>query len=61
MPLYLIKTSEDDYWREVDVDEFVRAEKAAGFVGGRPGRPCTAGFEGNGVRGRVRYAFDKED
>jgi hypothetical protein len=43
---------------EVTMEEFVQAERAAGFHNtmGEPDRPATAGFSGGNVRGTVRYA-----
>jgi len=40
--------------------EFVQAERNAGFhpKGEDRGEPCTAGFSGRGVRGRVVYEGD---
>lgn len=48
----------DDAWEEVSKEVFVRAERAAGFRNtmGQPNEPATAGFFGNGIHGRIRYA-----
>lgn len=41
-------------WREVTKEQFIQAEKQAGFTSfGPPGSTATGGFSGHGVRGRV--------
>ncbi len=41
-------------WEEVTEGEFIRAEQAAGFIP-KPGfLRATAGFGGNGVRGKIK-------
>jgi len=47
---------------EVSREEWVRAERQAGFYpsGGDPlDEPCTACFSARGVQGRVEYAREK--
>lgn len=45
----------DGPWREVEPDEWVRTERAAGFhpKGGDRGQPATGGFSGHGHHGRM--------
>ncbi|AXG66273.1 hypothetical protein SEA_ANNADREAMY_188 [Streptomyces phage Annadreamy] len=61
---YLNETDDDDNWVEVTKEEFVRAERAAGFHNtmGRPDEPATGGFSSSSYRkrGRVRY-ITKDD
>ena len=47
----------DDDWCEVTKQEFVEAERAAGFWNrmGQPNEPATGGFSGGYIRGRVRF------
>lgn len=58
-PKYYLRADwqSDEDWTEVSKEEFVKAERAAGFRNtmGRPGEPATGGFSGNCIRGRVRY------
>lgn len=62
---YFLRWDDEEDWREVTVDEFVRGERRAGFRNtmGRPDLTATGGFHGNGVSGRIRYgmADEKED
>lgn len=39
--------------QEVSKEEFIRAERAAGFRSKFPGQPATGGFSGGGMSGRV--------
>lgn len=43
----------DPQWREVTKEQFVQAERSAGFrnMNGQPKEPATAGFSGGGVQG----------
>ena len=52
---YLAYDVVDPQWQEVSKEEFVQAERAAGFNNtmGQPDEPATSGFGGHGVRGRV--------
>lgn len=43
----------DPLWQEVTKEQWVRAERAAGFRGGREDEPATGGFSGGGVRGSL--------
>jgi len=57
-PRYFIQPDVGDFpWAEVSEEEWVQAERSAGFHNtlGRPDRPATAGFSGSGIRGRVTY------
>lgn len=49
-----------DVWRTVTINEFVQAERAAGFRNtmGRPDQPATGGFSGYGYVGSVKYGTD---
>ncbi len=44
-------------WREVTYEEYVDAEKRAGFVhiAQDKGGTATAGFSGNNISGRIEY------
>ena len=62
-PRYFLKTGPQEDFQEVSVEDFCRAERAAGF---RPKlssldprywvTPATGGFSGSGTKGEVRYA-----
>lgn len=56
---YLAVDIDYPVWQEVTKEQFVKAEYAAGFRGGRPGEPATAGFTGGGVRGKVAYVREE--
>lgn len=62
---YLTESDDDDNWIEVTKEEYVRAERAAGFRNtmGRPDEPATAGFSSSNYRkrGRLRYVMDGEE
>lgn len=47
----------EEGWVEVTMEQFVKAERTAGFHNrlGRPDLPATAGFSGGGVQGKVDY------
>lgn len=44
-------------WAEASKEEWVQAERAAGFRNtmGRPEEPATGGFSGNGMQGTITY------
>ena len=44
-------------WKEVTLEEFVEAEKRAGFrsVYHDHGKSATAGFTGNNIKGKIQY------
>lgn len=46
--------------KEVSKEEFMSAERAAGFRSKSPNHPATAGFSGGGMSGRVVYVFEDE-
>jgi hypothetical protein len=56
---YLADADDRDNWTEVTKEEYVRAERAAGFRNtlGRPEEPATAGFSSTNYHkvGKVRY------
>jgi len=58
---FLEYAGEDE--REVTKEEFVRAERAAGFRNklGQPDEPATAGFGADGVHGHVMYVSDSKE
>ena len=59
MTRYFLKFDIDNAkWQEVTLEEFVAAERSAGFRGGNVerGKTATGAFSGHGVRGRVEYA-----
>lgn len=45
---------------EVTMEEFIAAERRAGF-NGPAGRPATGGFGAPGVRGRIMNDFEEEE
>lgn len=59
---YYLNKGPNGRYEEVTMDEFVQAERAAGFhpKAGTPiGKPATGGFIGsNGVNGKVFYKID---
>lgn len=44
-------------WEEVSLEEFIKAEKEAGFISAYhdQGRHATAGFSGNNIEGKIGY------
>jgi hypothetical protein len=61
---YYLSEDDGNTWDEVTKEEYVRAERAAGFHNtmGRPDEPATAGFSSSNYhkRGRLRYLADGE-
>ena len=58
---YYIKYDEEDDWREVSRERFIRAEKQAGFRSKfGTDQVATGGFSGNGIQGKVSY-FNVEE
>lgn len=57
--------SDDESWVEVTKEQFVRAERAAGFMNtmGKPDEPATGGFYSSQStkKGRVRYILAGEE
>lgn len=60
--LYFLRYNGEEE-HEVTKEEFVRAERAAGFHNtlGQPDEPATAGFGSGGVHGHVLYVNDSEE
>lgn len=58
---YFLKADWQEVWDEVTREQFIAAERAAGFrpKGGGDGL-ATAGFSGGGVRGRIEVVPDEE-
>ena len=56
-PRYFLRHASEDSWTEVTVEEFVRAERMAGFHNtlGRPDLPATSSFGAGPVQGRTVY------
>ena len=56
MEKYYLKSAWQDHWEEVTQEQFIQAERAAGFY---PKHGCgsvaTAGFSGGSVMGMVVY------
>ena len=50
---YYLKTDWQPNWTEVTKEQFVMAERQAGFRGWNDTEPCTAGFSGGGVSGKI--------
>lgn len=57
---YFIRTGDSTPWREVDKEDYVNAERMAGFYNtlGQPEEPATAGFSNGRVQGRLCYGGD---
>lgn len=55
---YFLKADHEADFSVVTKEQFVRAERIAGFRNtmGQPNEPATAGFGGRGIQGRVEYA-----
>ncbi len=50
---YFLKGDWEEDWKEVTKEEFINAERAAGFRPKSGDGVATGGFGGNGVSGRV--------
>ena len=58
---YYLQTFYNKEWKEVSKEEFMRAERIAGFHSKRgPGTVATGGFSGGGMRGRIEYIIEEE-
>lgn len=44
--------------REVTKEEWVAAERSAGFRGGKPGEPSTGGWSSGNIGGFIEYIAD---
>lgn len=47
------ETSTPTEWVDVTVEEFMNAERMAGFISQHPGQPATHYFSGNNIEGRT--------
>lgn len=54
---YLLKADWQTEWQKVTKEEWVRAERSAGFrpASGGYDDPATGGFGGHGISGRIKY------
>jgi hypothetical protein len=54
---YFIKVGENSQWQEVTKEDYVSAERGAGFHNtmGRPDEPATAGFGNGHIHGSLSY------
>ncbi len=50
---YFLKVFYEDEWKEVSLEEFMMAERLAGFHVKGAGPTATGGFSGGGFRGRI--------
>lgn len=52
---WLAVNLDEPQWREVTKEQFVAAERAAGFRNtlGQPDEPATGGFSAGGIRGTI--------
>ncbi len=50
---YFLQAFYDDEWTEVTQEEFIRAERHAGFRPKGSSPVATGGFSGGGYRGRI--------
>jgi hypothetical protein len=60
---YFLRHSTDD-WTEVTKEEYVRAERQAGFHNtmGQPNEPATSSFgAAGGLRGQIRHDLPSSD
>jgi len=58
---YYLKTDWQNDWVEVSLEEFVKAERAAGFCNKAGGPTATGGFSSGSVTGRVTYTDENEE
>lgn len=56
---YFLKSSWEDKYTKVTKQQYINAEKKAGFQSDEPGETATGGFSGHGISGRIKY--EKED
>jgi hypothetical protein len=57
---YYLKSSWQKEYQEVTKEQFMEAEKNAGFHSKFEGEPVTAGFGGSGIQGKIVYENKKE-
>ena len=57
---YFLRGEWQDEWREVTRQQFVTAERAAGFRPKFGDGLATGGFTGGGVSGKIKYVADPE-
>ncbi len=53
MARYWLSLQDPEEWKEVTLEQFVKAEGAAGFRRKGSGPTATGGFSGSGVMGRI--------
>jgi len=58
---YFLRVGSATRWQEVTKEEWVSAERSAGFHNtmGRPDEPATAGFSNGSVSGTLRYRGER--
>lgn len=59
MAQYFLKYSDEREFKEVSKEEYMEAEKMAGFNSKIPGEPATSAFGGKGIEGEIRNIFRK--
>lgn len=57
---YFLKAFYENNWKEVSLEDFVRAERHAGFHIKGAGPTATSNFSGGGLRGYIKYVGDDE-
>lgn len=55
---YFLKGEWESEYTEVSKEQYIRAERQAGFYPSIPGEIATSAFSGNGVSGCVEYPKD---
>jgi len=58
---YYLKAFYEETWKEVSQEEFVRAERHAGFRPKGKSPVATGGFFGGGLQGRVQLVKETEE
>lgn len=55
MTRYYLKADHQKRYQEVTKEQFIQAERNAGFSGHSDNQPATAGFSGRGISGKVKF------
>lgn len=54
---YFLRADWQDDWQEVSVEQFITAERSAGFGSRFSDRLATGGFSGRGINGRIEIEY----
>jgi len=60
-PTYYLKAEWQKRFSKVTEEQFIRAERDAGFYPKTPGTVATGGFSGNGMVGKINYPVIDEE